>query len=143
PIYLRFPYAPLALCAAESHSPSLPLPPALRPLYRLPPSFSIGPATTYLYTLSLHDALPILGYRTPNIDRIASEGAILTDYYGQRSEEHTSELQSPDHLVCRLLLEKKNTRQSQETRATAETTDSEWLSRTQKSRELQSGLQPD
>src|SRR5258708_19514562 len=30
-------------------------------------------------------------------------------YFGQRSEEHTSELQSPDHLVCRLLLEKKKT----------------------------------
>src|SRR5258708_18248415 len=30
----------------------------------------------------------------------------------RRSEEHTSELQSPDHLVCRLLLEKKNTRQT-------------------------------
>src|SRR5258708_21286053 len=32
-----------------------------------------------------------------------------TDNNGQRSEEHTSELQSPDHLVCRLLLEKKKT----------------------------------
>src|SRR5258708_37202845 len=37
-----------------------------------------------------------------------SLGSWLT--YGLRSEEHTSELQSPDHLVCRLLLEKKKTR---------------------------------
>src|SRR5258708_18690305 len=43
--------------------------------------------------------------------QLANEGGItwLTDYReALRSEEHTSELQSPDHLVCRLLLEKKN-----------------------------------
>src|SRR5258708_28052477 len=34
-------------------------------------------------------------------------GVVVTDDDGLRSEEHTSELQSPDHLVCRLLLEKK------------------------------------
>src|SRR5258708_39751838 len=73
-------------------------------------------ATTEIYTLSLHDALPIShsGFR---FDRPNNPGALpatspgnsnvretLQDY---RSEEHTSELQSPDHLVCRLLLEKK------------------------------------
>src|SRR5947208_15248575 len=66
-------------------------------------------ATTELYTLSLHDALPILrggllrlrGTRQHTRDL---RGAEITR---MRSEEHTSELQSPDHLVCRLLLEKK------------------------------------
>src|SRR5687767_15851996 len=94
-------------------------------------------ATTEIYTLSLHDALPIflrrqegvldqlLGeraaarqvrlvaediaeYRAGNADRIDArvivEAAILDR---QRSEEHTSELQSLAYLVCRLLLEKK------------------------------------
>src|SRR6202167_6864596 len=61
-------------------------------------------ATTEIYTLSLHDALPI--YALPaghGWDRVP--GVTLL---GDRSEEHTSELQSPWHLVCRLLLEKKN-----------------------------------
>src|SRR2546426_4490209 len=76
-------------------------------------------ATTEIYTLSLHDALPIYvllfagtawlfahedldGGITPTID------TLVIDEAGQRSEEHTSELQSPCNLVCRLLLEKKN-----------------------------------
>src|SRR5207244_8605284 len=41
------------------------------------------------------------------IDRIVSRKDLRTEV-ARRSEEHTSELQSPDHLVCRLLLEKKN-----------------------------------
>src|SRR5438552_7626698 len=61
-------------------------------------------ATTEIYTLSLHDALPISDrvgpHRRPR--RRAAHA-----HPGGRSEEHTSELQSPDHLVCRLLLEKK------------------------------------
>src|SRR5258708_38123094 len=83
-------------------------------------------ATTEIYTLSLHDALPISchgggvsglprraagGGGRGRADRrhrdargAAREGARRA---GLRSEEHTSELQSPDHLVCRLLLEKK------------------------------------
>src|SRR5256885_12168526 len=65
-------------------------------------------ATTEIYTLSLHDALPICsivpggrpnGWRMP--DRSPTSAADI------RSEEHTSELQSPCNLVCRLLLEKK------------------------------------
>src|SRR5438309_9108224 len=78
--------------------------------------FFNDPATTEIYTLSLHDALPILrmpasiatgrwngcrfGFRSMNGTR-------------SRSEEHTSELQSQFHLVCRLLLEKKKKRHPQ------------------------------
>src|ERR1017187_11027426 len=60
-------------------------------------------ATTEIYTLSLHDALPI--YLTPVIRR--SRWPSCSQSYRHRSEEHTSELQSPMYLVCRLLLEKK------------------------------------
>src|SRR5258708_21617318 len=68
-------------------------------------------ATTEIYTLSLHDALPIFTKPRTVLDAIAIElfQKSLADVSG-RSEEHTSELQSPDHLVCRLLLEKKKTR---------------------------------
>src|SRR6266581_8944171 len=62
-------------------------------------------ATTEIYTLSLHDALPIRT-RWPQYGAIARSRAWPAD---RRSEEHTSELQSPVHLVCRLLLEKKKT----------------------------------
>src|SRR5438552_10501626 len=69
-------------------------------------------ATTEIYTLSLHDALPILmafGGMLSLSDRRLRVGAPkpAKALRGLRSEEHTSELQSPDHLVCRLLLEKK------------------------------------
>src|SRR5690348_17908341 len=90
-------------------------------------SFFTRTATTQIYTLSLHDALPI----SPDwraIDRFQPyaaqrpvagprAGAARPGHggrhrgravHGARSEEHTSELQSPVHLVCRLLLEKKN-----------------------------------
>src|SRR6478752_10244506 len=63
-------------------------------------------ATTEIYTLSLHDALPICtGLNEPSC---APWYSIWT---GCRSEEHTSELQSRLHLVCRLLLEKKKKKQ--------------------------------
>src|SRR2546430_17511497 len=68
-------------------------------------------ATTEIYTLSLHDALPIWhsrrsvpprsGRRRPERDRHPLQ---------HRSEEHTSELQSQSNIVCRLLLAKKNLR---------------------------------
>src|SRR3989442_11723267 len=61
-------------------------------------------ATTEIYTLSLHDALPIYHARRP--DREPGDPAGQDGAQG-RSEEHTSELQSRPHLVCRLLLEKK------------------------------------
>src|SRR5256885_12395716 len=61
-------------------------------------------ATTEIYTLSLHDALPICAYRGG--PPCPSSTRLLQPTY-HRSEEHTSELQSPCNLVCRLLLEKK------------------------------------
>src|SRR2546430_13331871 len=72
-------------------------------------------ATTEIYTLSLHDALPIcllrgrLGRVHRQQRRIADEvlGVLGDDLGETRSEEHTSELQSQSNLVCRLLLEKK------------------------------------
>src|SRR5207244_11543546 len=97
---------------------------------------------TEVYTLSLHDALPIWGFAPARLSAAAQlrkpstgsanltedEPSALLEHaferyfensslFGtpevclrmvERSEEHTSELQSPDHLVCRLLLEKKN-----------------------------------
>src|SRR3712207_8144900 len=91
-------------------------------------------ATTEIYTLSLHDALPISGQVHVVLDRLGGllvpeephksdrgfrqqgEGAVehpeagaqdRDEAHGPRSEEHTSELQSRQYLVCRLLLEKK------------------------------------
>src|SRR2546422_8335094 len=86
-------------------------------------------ATTEIYTLSLHDALPILfgdeiGLRALQVPMLGMVGdplpcapdavvAALAEelipVIAPRSEEHTSELQSRLHLVCRLLLEKKKT----------------------------------
>src|SRR5258708_16942296 len=101
-------------------------------MFALPPTifffFFNDTATTEIYTLSLHDALPICLPRgrvrepvpAPSAlpprgiqDRAARETPLRT-----RSEEHTSELQSPDHLVCRLLLEKKKKRKHQTQRTT-------------------------
>src|SRR2546426_7778932 len=84
-------------------------------------------ATTEIYTLSLHDALPIFvaasvaltatpsAFGPEHVDRLRRSGlddlaiADVIHAADDRSEEHTSELQSPCNLVCRLLLEKKNT----------------------------------
>src|SRR5207253_6872555 len=80
------------------------------------------PPPAQLYTLSLHDALPISEDLVGTEDRVpqltgesrAEERARLGDRHPlaetRRSEEHTSELQSRGHLVCRLLLEKKKRR---------------------------------
>src|SRR2546429_6526478 len=76
-------------------------------------------ATTEIYTLSLHDALPIsAGLRVlleaDRTARTTQATLVLAAPSGAvaRSEEHTSELQSRLHLVCRLLLEKKKTLRS-------------------------------
>src|SRR5438552_8932121 len=99
--------------------------------------YYINQTTSIIYTLSLHDALPIFVQRRKftlknrlHISLCISRDLALCqiktesgqrcydEHHGgkqsgakaryARSEEHTSELQSPDHLVCRLLLEKKN-----------------------------------
>src|SRR3712207_6960666 len=85
-------------------------------------------ATTEIYTLSLHDALPIcssctmnflerrtrflyIGWRTSasteTVTVLSALSATMSPTRSLRSEEHTSELQSRQYLVCRLLLEKK------------------------------------
>src|SRR5256885_6960602 len=69
-------------------------------------------ATTEIYTLSLHDALPISRFEAQLALQIGAGGPValhtVPEQEQVRSEEHTSELQSPCNLVCRLLLEKKN-----------------------------------
>src|SRR5699024_12493209 len=95
------------------------------PILSSSPSFFFNPpSTSYIYTLSLHDALPISTYEQwQNTFRVNVDGSFLIcKYFGPdmvasgwgrivnmsgRSEEHTSELQSRFDLVCRLLLEKK------------------------------------
>src|SRR5687767_15970843 len=69
-------------------------------------------ATTEIYTLSLHDALPIFGGLVPLPLRVVADCELdaarrATLRFAVRSEEHTSGLQSLAYLVCRLLLEKK------------------------------------
>src|SRR5690349_23087892 len=65
-------------------------------------------ATTEIYTLSLHDALPIFAQDSvPAPRRRDGHRAAQETSFETRSEEHTSELQSRRDLVCRLLLEKK------------------------------------
>src|SRR5437867_10706223 len=87
-------------------------------------------APTEIYTLSLHDALPIyIGYiyiAQPPLFRVSKGKEEFYAYdekerdgYVKRSEEHTSELQSPYDLVCRLLLEKKNKNRKQTTPTSA------------------------
>src|SRR5699024_12576336 len=115
------------------------------PLLRSPLSsvFFNPPPTTHIYTLSLHDALPIsclIG--EPGVGKTAvAEGLAIRIAQGRvparlqdkeiylldltalvaRSEEHTSELQSRFDLVCRLLLEKKKKKQDKTKRRSIET----------------------
>src|SRR5207244_11460300 len=98
--------------------------------------YFLASSTTEIYSLSLHDALPI--YQLPEgvpVNELHHQQVLAVQLFdgvhgddvgvieggqtpgfaaksGVRSEEHTSELQSPDHLVCRLLLEKKNNNDS-------------------------------
>src|SRR5579885_2872467 len=64
-------------------------------------------ATTEIYTLSLHDALPISRSTAVAGSPVGPKFGMYSPYRINRSEEHTSELQSRFDLVCRLLLEKK------------------------------------
>src|SRR3712207_6868375 len=84
-------------------------------------------ATTEIYTLSLHDALPISSTASARMESFSRPPVVSSPRpssrcgprppapsrratpASERSEEHTSELQSRQYLVCRLLLEKKNT----------------------------------
>src|SRR2546427_11350467 len=100
----------------------------LRPYFFFFIFFFNDTATTEIYTLSLHDALPISTAQAGSSRRPSSDGARVTPTAltvgggwpwacrsatesaacpCNRSEEHTSELQSQSNLVCRLLLEKK------------------------------------
>src|SRR2546430_5323022 len=65
-------------------------------------------ATTEIYTLSLHDALPISVARPGDTGGGAGEPGAGGGAAPRRSEEHTSELQSQSNILCRLLLAKKN-----------------------------------
>src|SRR5688572_31968200 len=83
-------------------------------------------ATTEIYTLSLHDALPIwsnsfaISRTAGNTSSPIRRMQVFWSWCVTRSEEHTSELQSQSNLVCRLLLEKKNyTRATRPSRTTS------------------------
>src|SRR6478752_10874057 len=74
--------------------------------------FFTDTATTEIYTLSPHDALPICSpVKEPGPNPTAMPATSPRSPSAPRSEEHTSELQSRLHLVCRLLLEKKKHKQ--------------------------------
>src|SRR5438876_5135086 len=82
-------------------------------------------APTEIYTLSLHDALPIswrVRQSIPSVERFAATAIPARADWSIRSEEHTSELQSPVHLVCRLLLEKKKNKDTTTTPNTSTNT---------------------
>src|SRR5207253_9980256 len=64
-------------------------------------------ATTEIYTLSLTTLFRSPRKRLRSAPTIGNKGGLVTTTMISRSEEHTSELQSRGHLVCRLLLEKK------------------------------------
>src|SRR5205085_12558824 len=107
--------------------------PSHTPLSRHTSIFFNAPAPTQIYTLSLHDALPISGHKDPHVHLYMLEVAakhgfrfdavqmplnvmdahfrsfqkLVLPELVKRSEEHKSELQSQSNLVCRLLLEKK------------------------------------
>src|SRR5438309_11624597 len=72
-------------------------------------------ATTEIYTLSLHDALPICDRRADPPRTARHRSPRTARCCRGRSEEHTSELQSQFHLVCRLLLEKKKKKKKRNT----------------------------
>src|SRR2546422_11319733 len=87
---------------------------------RSPLFFFNDTATTEIYTLSLHDALPISQEWFASAPPPEGDGEVLViQFDSKRSEEHTSELQSRLHLVCRLLLEKKKRRACRRRRRSA------------------------
>src|SRR5438094_5590456 len=98
--------------------------------------FFNDPSTTEIYTLSLHDALPISKFHLAVTAAEEFEVSLSVKpakvacpiesrfdlAFLHRSEEHTSELQSPYDLVCRLLLEKKKKKQTKQKTTQQKTT---------------------
>src|SRR5258708_18873461 len=92
-------------------------------MIRRPPRSTLFPYTTLFRSLQLEGVPQVLTWNDTPVDSNrglahslehllltkGTKGRYFTLLEGMRSEEHTSELQSPDHLVCRLLLEKKKT----------------------------------
>src|SRR5258708_15776345 len=85
-------------------------------MIRRPPRSTLFPYTTLFRSRGVGEIISIFEGTNQPIDLetclvflSSAEGNSLQHYVDNRSEEHTSELQSPDHLVCRLLLEKKKT----------------------------------
>src|SRR5258708_14967622 len=84
-------------------------------MIRRPPRSTLFPYTTLFRSKEEADRLSFQPLWLPGVPSHPAFTALLTttgkEHEAVRSEEHTSELQSPDHLVCRLLLEKKKTNQ--------------------------------
>src|SRR5438552_5531294 len=76
-------------------------------LQRAPPTSSLFPYTTLFRSLRCSPTRPVPVSSSAMKNGLCGGSTRRTSHSSSRSEEHTSELQSPDHLVCRLLLEKK------------------------------------
>src|SRR5258708_14939752 len=86
-------------------------------MIRRPPRSTLFPYTTLfrsprppartLFSYALSSRAAQTARDLPNVRLVTLENLCAPSFDRERSEEHTSELQSPDHLVCRLLLEKK------------------------------------
>src|SRR5258708_28976070 len=92
-------------------------------MIRRPPRSTLFPYTTLFRSSgSMNDSHgPSSPFLSSGMSCAHASSAIACVFMAIRSEEHTSELQSPDHLVCRLLLEKKNTKLPRPVRAHAGT----------------------
>src|SRR5207302_8957665 len=114
----------------RQHTQRAPIMSLLRCLHSTPTFFFHDTPTTKIYTLSLHDALPIyqctqydqdehgrraVNFHQPRFGRVRRCVPVANPpVQCERSEEHTSELQSRENLVCRLLLEKKKKKMQQQ-----------------------------
>src|SRR5690606_40780784 len=121
---------------AEHYQPSTVLVSICSPPSPLLLFFCHDTAPTEIYTLSLHDALPIYAKPKQFLDVLGTGKTLIQSTYERflpicppenvyvvtRSEEHTSELQSRENLVCRLLLEKKKKNTTSQTSNSGNTT---------------------